>query len=111
MSNLIDDIGIVHWVVGIFGWLIWTIYEFSKAKNKSDKKGEAFNIRKYWSLHWDDILFSMVLIPVIIYFLGDIVELLAQYEYLEEPEIHNIYYGLAGPLARFIYYIGTKINP
>ena len=48
------------------GWLIWNFGLFSMEKDKADEKGLDFSIKHYAKCYWDNWLYSLFFIPLLI---------------------------------------------
>ena len=45
-------------LTGLFGALVWMLRDLKNAKYPTDTAGKKFNFKKYFSVSWDDWLFS-----------------------------------------------------
>lgn len=51
-------------LAAIFGWIAWTVIMLRVYKDENEK---TFNLKAYFSEHWDNALSSLVFIPVLLY--------------------------------------------
>lgn len=99
-------IEIYNFYIAILGWLVWNIGVFSFTKDEYDDTGKVFPFKSYANEHWDNWLFSLVMVPVIL-IIGDQgfgMDALAVLEI--KMKWSNLYYfgsGFFAEALRFIY--------
>lgn len=52
--------------LAFLGWIVWNFGLFSIEKSNAELKGNDFSITHYTKCYWDDWVFSLFFIPVLI---------------------------------------------
>ncbi len=55
-------------LITIIGWLAWNWFWFTVEKDKSDDLNEAFDFQDYRKKHWENWVFSALLIPILLFY-------------------------------------------
>lgn len=91
----------------LFGVILFNWWLFSREKNKYDKEEKAFDVRQYFILNWDDIGFTVLCAPILVWYMDDIVGMIRQWVYNDFPYF-DIYYLGAGVVSQGIYILFDK---
>jgi hypothetical protein len=62
MEDLISN----PWIVGLIGWIAFTVTNLSLDKDLKDEHDQAFPMIPYFKKNWDNWLRSLVFIPVLV---------------------------------------------
>lgn len=98
----------MHYIIAIAGWVLYNFFIFSKTKDASDDKGVYFNYKKYINKQWDNWAFTLLLAPVLVYYMDDIRMLVGLWLGRDVPH-YEIYYLGCGVLTELIYYGFSKM--
>ncbi len=91
----------------LLGWLAWNFGLFSMEKDQVDAEGKPMDLKRYASCYWDNWVFSLIFIPILIIvgIKGLGFEALP-FGDLEHFQWHDLYYLGAGAFAEIAkYYI------
>jgi hypothetical protein len=97
----------MYYLEALFGALLFNWWLFSREKNKFDKDGIPFDVKKYFRLNWDDIGFTILCAPVLVWYMSDIISIIRHWIYEDVPHL-DIYYLCAGVLSQCIYIVFDK---
>lgn len=98
-----------NYLIALFGWFIYNFLLFNLDKDGKDDKGLHFNYNKYVSTHWDNWLFTLLLAPVLVYYMDDILTIIERYTDKKFDHL-DIYYLGCGVLTELVYYGLSKLN-
>lgn len=88
--------------IAFFGSLLYNYFLFNREKNKADKQNKKFDWRQYFSKTWDDIGFTILCAPVLVYYMVDIVNIIRHWFYEDLPYF-SIYHLGVGVLTQVVY--------
>lgn len=92
----------LHYFIALAGWFIYNFLLFNLAKDKIDKKNKAFPYHAYLIKNWDNWLLTLILAPVLVYYMQDIVNLIGHWFSVKLPT-YEIYYLGVGVLTELVY--------
>lgn len=103
METLIFVWGVtLPYLIGFFGWFLYCYFLFHKAKEKADTTETDFDWPAYKKKNWDNWLWSLLLVPVLVSYMPDIVAILNSLFGTEIP--HYAIYDLGcGPFTELLY--------
>ena len=97
------------YLFGFLGWVIYEVYKFKSDKDKDDALDIKFDVAKWFDKEWDNALFSFLLIPVLVYYLDDILALISLWMGKDIP-MYEVYYLGCGVLTELIYFLMLKLS-
>ena len=92
----------MYYFITLFGSLLYNWFLFTREKNKFDVQEKPFNVKHYLTLNWDDIGFTILCSPVLVWYMNDIVALIRYWVYKDFPQF-DIYYLAVGIIVQLIY--------
>lgn len=87
--------------IALFGSLVYNYILFVIAKNKCDKEGVDFLYAKYCKMNWDNWGLTILLAPVLVWYLPDIMSIINTKMSLS-LETFDIYYMGTGPFTEIV---------
>jgi hypothetical protein len=93
---------LLDYVLALAGWLLYNFFLFTTHKDITDAQDKDFDYKAYAHKNWDNWLFTFLLAPVLVYFIVDIVDILANL-FNTEIVFYEIYYLGCGVLTELIY--------
>ena len=54
------------WIISLYGWILFNVIMWSIVKDETDGKRKPFNYKLYWRYHNDNIIASLVSIPLLV---------------------------------------------
>lgn len=85
-------------LIAFFGSLLYNYTLFVIAKSNCDKGGVDFEYKKYFKMNWDNWGLTIMLVPVLVWFLPDIIAVFNE-RFSVKLIFHDVYYLSAGPLT------------
>lgn len=96
----------------LLGWLAWNFGLFTMEKDKADDLGKPFDLRHYAACYWDNWLFSLIFIPILIIMgirgLGLEALPIGDFEHLKWNDIYYLGAGCFAEIAKYL--ISTARN-
>lgn len=97
------------WAWALFGVVLYNYLVFNLAKDELDDSRKKFSFRRYVKTKWDNWVWSILLVPVIVVY-GDQLWYYTM-SYLEKDwKFYDVLYLGAGVLAEGTYYILKKFK-
>ena len=98
-----------HLLLAVYGWLVWNVLIFSLAKDKNDERGKRFNFKAYFVKHWDNMLVTAIITPVLVLFAPTLWMYLMGFVDKSYAFSDVAYMGV-GVFVTFIYWIVRKFT-
>ncbi len=97
------------WFWAIFGVLLYNYLVFNIAKDEVDNTSKSFSYKRYVKTHWDNWIWSFILVPVIVIFGHQLFYYLMQWQGWDW-QFYDVFYLSAGVLAEGLYYVLKKFS-
>jgi hypothetical protein len=99
----------MKYLIALFGSLLYNVILFKIAKDKCDDAGIELDYGKYFKMNWDNWLVTILAVPVLVFFMPDIVYLINKHLSSEiEGDLQILYLG-AGPLSEIMIFAVGKL--
>ena len=95
------------WLWALFGVILYNYLVFNLAKDELDDSKQTFSFRRYAKAKWDNWVWSILLVPVIVIY-GDQLWYYVMAYFEKDWQFYDVLYLLAGVLAEGLYYILKK---
>lgn len=95
------------WAWALFGVVLYNYLVFNLAKDELDDSRKKFVFKRYAKAKWDNWVWSILLVPVIVIY-GDQLWYYAMAYFEKDWEFYDVLYLGAGVLAEGLYYVLKK---
>lgn len=95
------------WLWAIFGVILYNYLSFNLHKDELDDTGKSFSFKTYRKSRWDNWVWSLLCVPVIVVY-GDQLWYYTMAYFEKDWEFYAVIYLGAGVLAEFLYYVLKK---
>jgi len=89
------------YLIAFFGSLLYNYILFVIAKGNCDKAGVEMEYRKYCKMNWDNWGLTVLLVPVLVWYMPDIINLIND-KLNADLKTYSVYYLGAGPLTEVV---------
>lgn len=103
-SGIVDS----PWLWAVFGVLMYNYLVFNLAKDELDEAGKSMKLKDYAKNHWDNWIWSLFCVPVVVIFGDQLFYYLMEY-FEKDWQFHSVIYLSAGALAEGLYYLLKKV--
>ncbi len=98
------------YLLALYGWIFFNVLLLGLEKDKVDDKRKPFNFQVWWKYHWDNILITLLAVPVVVEFTDDLWKLIVIDWIGKEIAYNRLSLLGAVPLVQLIYYLIRKIS-
>jgi hypothetical protein len=98
----------MKYLAAFFGSVLYNYLLFVIAKNNCDQTGIEFEYKKYVKLNWDNWGLTLLLAPVLVWYMPDIVALIND-KLSANLSVYKIYYLGAGPFTEVVLFAMFKL--
>ena len=103
------DIHLIQQIVwAVFGVILYNFLSFTIAKDKADAKLERFNFGNYAGLRWDNWVWSLLCVPLVVFYGDQLWYYLMEY-YEKDWKFLDVLYLSAGFVAEGLYFLLKKL--
>ena len=98
------------YTTAVYGWIFFNFLMLGFSKDEKDEKKKYFDFKIWWRYHWDNVIITLLAIPIIVEYSGDLWRLIIN-EWLGHGAKYSPLSLLGSvPLVQFIYWIIRKLK-